>query len=161
MSQDSQGLGSSQSDKKTGTCPTCQVAGIRLTRGGLLYNHGPRGAHCGGKGALPVSIGKIGHMPISHTVQQPSQLLSPTSSQGVSGLPVTTGLQTSSSGVPVTTGLQSSSVLLNLNSSLPPMIKWIPRAARQHCASLLCKIIQGVISMPNNSRSWEHLLAFG
>ena len=41
------------------------------------------------------------------------------------------------------------------------MIKWVPRAARQHCASLLTKIINKVSASPHSVRGWEYLLAFG
>ena len=56
---------------------------------------------------------------------------------------------------------QTSTSLSFLTKSLPPMIKWIPRAARQHCASLLTRIIQALISNPNNLLEWEYLLIFG
>jgi len=44
---------------------------------------------------------------------------------------------------------------------LPPMIKWIPRAARKHCATLLTKLLMGVVNKPNEAGEWDKLLAFG
>jgi hypothetical protein len=41
------------------------------------------------------------------------------------------------------------------------MIKWIPRAARQHCATLLTKLIMGVVGKPGDVGEWVKLLAFG
>src|SRR6267154_656248 len=41
------------------------------------------------------------------------------------------------------------------------MIKWIPRTARQHCATLLTKLILSVVNKPKDVGEWEKLLAFG
>ena len=130
----------SQPSKQTGTCPVCQVSNLRLTAGGKLYNHGPRGGKCGGVGTRPSSSTQ----PVPFPVTQPSP-------SGASALPIGGG----------TAQAQSSPSLAFLITSLPPLIKWIPRAARQHCATLLTKIIQAVISNPNNLQGWEYLLTFG
>ena len=52
-------LSSSQPHNKAtgplGTCPACFRSDIRLTVGGVLYSHGPRGAECTGSGKIPLS----------------------------------------------------------------------------------------------------------
>ena len=54
-----------------------------------------------------------------------------------------------------------SKLFLRLSGNLPPMIKWIPRSARQHCASLFTKLILAVVSKPNSEENWARLLLFG
>lgn len=41
------------------------------------------------------------------------------------------------------------------------MIKWIPRAARQHCATLLTKIILGIVNKPSGVEEWMKLFIYG
>lgn len=48
-----------------------------------------------------------------------------------------------------------------LKCDLPPMIKFIPRAARQHCATLLTRLILDIVSKSDGLEEWTKFLAFG
>ena len=131
----------SQPAKATGTCPVCKSAGIRLTHAGKLYHHG-RGGHCMGVGAVPLS----GASGIVH----PSNI-----SQAHSSVLPTASLSSSSLSPPSTDPLPYTSP----RGILPPMIKWIPRAARKHCATLLTKLLMGVVNKPSkvgSGTSYSH-----
>ena len=139
----------SQLDKATGTCPICQVSSIRLTRAGLLYNHGPRGSQCPGVGSKPLGVGSGSILLAPITAFSQTQSASP-------------NLATPNNhSTPTTSSNTGPSPLLSLLKALPPMIKWIPRSARPHCSSLLTKIITNVVSRPNLVLNWEYLLLFG
>ena len=41
-----------------------------------------------------------------------------------------------------------------------PTVKWIPRAARQQCATLLTKLLSTVVHKPQSTGAWADLLSF-
>ena len=125
--------GSSASVKPTGTCPVCRKGGIRITKGGVLYNHGHRGQECAGYGGAPLSAG-LGIVP---------------------GGPSTSALQPPESAAPPLTPLYPP------GHQSPPTIKWIPRGARSPCAALLTQLLRGVVSDVDRVDNWVKLLAFG
>jgi hypothetical protein len=170
------GLSGSQSPGgATGTCPVCLRVGIKLTADGVLYNHGPRAAPCKGVGKVPISkggmggltvgaggqtggpgcgrAGIVGSVPLPSSGQTPPAQLTPgVAPSAVSGAgvgPTLVGPQ-SAAAHPAFTAGQS-----------PPLIKWIPRAARQNCATLLTKLINAVLKQPSAQADWERLFAFG
>jgi len=44
-----------------GTCSHCFRAGLRITSGGVVYNHGPRSAQCPGTGRPPVATAGLSY----------------------------------------------------------------------------------------------------
>src|ERR1700759_1690475 len=98
--------------KPTSTCPVCQLR-IRLTSSGVFYNHGPRDFPCPGVDTYPVPATLNDNNASQHVSTQEQNI---TSSQPLDSI--------------------QSKLFLHLSGNLPPMIKWILRSARQHCASL-------------------------
>src|SRR5437867_2118291 len=123
--------------KTSDTCPVCKLR-IKLKSSGVLHNHGHRDSPCLG----------VGTHPIPTTVNENS------ASEHV----VTQGENISSSQLPASI---QSKLFSHLTGNLPQMIKWIPRSARQHCASLLTKLILAVVSKPSSREDWGRLLLFG
>ena len=147
MSQSSAGVrlishdqgAASGSSKPTGTCPVCFTSGIRLTKAGLLYNHGRRDQQCAGFGGLP----------LSYPASSSSHSSGPPPTPHTSSVPLPSSTSSSSPPIHTTDGL------------VPPSIKWIPRGARAQCASLLTRLISEVVKSPDHITPWENLLAFG
>ena len=122
-------------NKTVGTCPVCHIVCIRLTQTGRLYNHGPRSGQCAGAGTLPLSAVNMNTGILSSTQHVMSQT---STGQPLASTSSLTSLTSSSQSVlhPWPTG------------ALPPSVKWIPRPARQRCATLLTKLMLGVINKP-------------
>ena len=176
---------SSQSDAKGGgqhgTCPTCFRSDIRVTVGGLLYNHGPRGGHCGGVGRAPLATylgihGRRGSLIGARNLSLITNLSLPTSTPvGTLGGIMAVGGSVPS-GSQVTSSSQSPLVgphptadtdlkptidsLTKLFGNQIPIVKWIPGAARQQCAILLSKLPSTVVHKPQSIEAWADLLSF-
>ena len=141
--------------KAKGTCPACYETGLRLTLGGRLYAHGAKNARCVGVGQIPLqsAASRVNNLTVNsvslpaQSATQPSLITQPSSL--VSPAPT------------LSTPPTLSYLHDRLQGSLPPMVKWIPRTARQHCATLLTKLIWSVVNKPKDTGEWEKLLAFG
>ena len=138
-----------------GTCPVCYESGLRLTLSGRLYTHGTRNARCAGVGQLPLQSAVLN---VNNSVANRVSLSQQSASQSSSTAQLSSIIIPSSS----TLTHPTNSHLHNyLNETLPPMIKWIPRAARHHCSSLLTKLTMSVVNKPKETERWDKLLAFG
>src|SRR5437867_11884727 len=138
--------------KAKGTCPVCHESGLRLTLAGRMYSHGAKTARCLGVGQLPLQSAvyllntlAVNATSLTHETSSQSCLITETSSSVSPALSPTTP--------PNLSNLHDC-----LKGSLPQMIKWIPRTARKHCATLLTKIIWSVVNKPRDTEEWEKLL---
>ena len=140
----SEASGRSRQEKK-GSCAVCKST-IRLTSGGLIYNHG-HGAKCAGVGLPP--LGDVFHLSTPQSSQQP-----PSDIANQTTIPQSGSNESQSPSV--------SSQLCEVFKGPPcPVIKWIPRAARVHCASVLAKVIMSVTNNPESEKEWASLLLIG
>src|SRR6267154_1498041 len=126
-----------------GTCPVCFHSGIRLTSKGVFYNHGPRSSQCPGTGLKPTG-GQSGGSAASSS--QPS-------SSSRSDTPLI-----SSDPHSIEEGLiRAGSSLFGAEKQI---IKWIPKGARAHCATLLTRLLNSVADHPDSPLGWANLLSF-
>ena len=158
-----------------GTCSVCLRSEIKLTLGGVLHHHGPRSSHCQGVGRTPTSayigVTTLG-VPSSTTSVTPlegsvaSADIATTSLLSLSQTPPQPPpLTTISPGTSIVRPSQSISTdaicaLSMLFGRNTPTIKWIPRAARQQCATLLTKLFLAVTYHPDSILAWVNLLSF-
>ena len=253
---------------RSGTCPSCLKTVCRLTKDGLLYNHGPRSGPCPGTGRRPTFVSsqptpatlrprlpqvspqalgqgrltRTGTTGVDYFSQQlPSvqSSLVPTSSQQLSLSAVPHTLSIAAPGQPTIatdsqqhttslSGLLASATTTSYVCQLRPgdtpslsqqagvqphsssagpsaqqdsvaehpvadaehhqrsmdpgvgvgdgyveairelfckpksaLIKWIPKSARQSCATLLTKLLAAVVENPQSTEKWINLLLFG
>ena len=118
-------------------CPVChKLVGIRQSDG-MLRAHGPANNHCTGSGCLPA-------IP---PAAAPSQVGLADQSQDLFGM-------TSLDGSVIDTA--------HFSPPLPStkVLKRIPRAARDAAAAELQRLLQAVVSTPDDRQAWSRLFAF-
>ena len=152
---------------RVGKCSICYKAGLKLTSAGFVVNHGPRGAQCQGVGKPPAPAFNFGASSVvPPTVAGSALHLSSATQPSAAQSNLFTSSQPSS--CPPSIGQHSAaddSVAVECLSSLfgahIPTIKWIPRSARQQCATLLTKLLLAVAHNPHSIPAWMGLLSFG
>ena len=53
-----------------GTCSACFRTDIRVTAGGLMYCHGPKGARCMCVGKVPLAVTTTNHQSINQSINR-------------------------------------------------------------------------------------------
>lgn len=128
----------SKEPKRLGTCSVCWNAFKIQNANGLLHRHGPRDSPCLGTNTLPIETKEI----CSQTfVKRPIQNTS-------------------------VENLSSTNESSNINCfhhpiTAKPLIKRIPKTARNACASLFRQLLDAATSNPDDILNWSSLLQYG
>ena len=137
-----------------GTCPACFRSDIRVTAGGLMYCHGPKGAHC-------VGVGRCTTLAVTTTDSDLSSSQSAASSQGaVRNITEPSLSQDANNGTQSSAQIDSFNTLSQLFCTPHPTVKFIPRSARQACATTLTKLCTSIVNCPTSEVNWISLLSF-
>ena len=159
---------SQKAAKQSGVCSICFATRQIHLKDGTLHLHGPRHKPCPGSNLPP-----IGNAPTGQGSQiQPDAQLGLAGSQSTAQLNAVI-LSTSETTTPLASISTLSSTADTSRANGPaqpsvshpadrgPIIKHIPRSARQHIAAELSSVLSHICSNPADVSNWSTLLEFG
>jgi hypothetical protein len=140
--------------KQSGICSVCFATRQLHFKDGTIHQHGPRNKRCPGSDLPPIgSVPSIGHSSQDKPNSQNSPAL------------VTQPLASITTLASTTAASDSSSPTIQPSTCHPtytgPVIKHIPRSARQHIAAELSSVLHHINSNPDDVSNWSTLLEFG
>jgi len=145
---------SQKASKHSGICSVCFATRQLHVKEGTIHQHGPRNKRCPGSDLPPIgSVPSGGHSSQDKPNSQNSPAL---------GTPPLASITTQAS---TTTATDRSTPTTQPSICHPtytgPIIKHIPRSARQHIAAELSSVLHHIISNPDDVSNWSTLLEFG
>jgi hypothetical protein len=163
---------SQKAAKQSGICSVCFATRQLHVKDGTIHQHGPRHKPCPGSNLAPIGNALIGGLG-SHN--QPNVQPGPACGQSNTQPGLTAnGVSTSDNAPPFVSISSLASTTADTNSSTPagqssmchptytgPIIKHIPRSARQHIAAELSSVLSHICSNPDDITNWSTLLEFG
>ena len=130
-------------NKSNGRCSVCLKTHWLHLNNGYVHVHGPRNKRCACSNKPPLSSAERSSLP-DDFLRIAGNHTAPT----IAAIP-----------------LRSTAANLNVSTEHPtkrgPIIKHIPKSARQHCASKQKSTLDNINNNPNDMTAWSKLLNYG
>ena len=130
-------------NKSNGRCSVCLETHQLHLNNGYVHVHGPRNKRCAGSNKPPLSSAERSSLP-DDFLRIAGDYTAPT----IAAIP------------PCSTAANLN-VLIEHPTKRGPIIKHIPKSARQHCASELKSMLDNINNNPNDMTAWSKLLNYG